>query len=541
MWSPHGIEPREGAELSKRASVCQRSSQGAEAPQRSVRAARGRDSLPRHLELTRTSAKGSFSFTEGSCGNCIPEFGFRAGCAFRFEAAWESAARNFAELRDALSGWACQRKTHPSLLRKNGARFSAAYFRRTCASRRAISGPPARAFLPLLRHFVDRSVACPHARVYSKRYFSYAMRCRFDLRDSKGAVMERILGVNLSGWFIPEPWVTPSLYAATGASNAAELQEAMGTAAYNERMRRHYETFVSEDDFRRMAQIGLNAVRLPVPWYAFGSQESDASYISVVDYIDRAIEWAAKYNIRVLLDLATVPGGQGDSNDSPTTPEAVAEWHSSTNGRHVALDVLERLADRYGEAESLLGIELLDTPQMSVRKSLFTMTDGIPAHYLRNFYRDAYELVRSYMPEDKIVVFSSSGHPGEWKHFMRGAKYKNVYMDLHLYHYRDEYALDITSPRGLTTAISRNKRELKEAVATGFPVLVGEWSGAAIFANSSVTPEGRNAYERVFIANQLASFAPAAGWFFQTWKTEKRIAAWDARAALGTLERGMIE
>lgn len=77
--------------------------------------------------------------------------------------------------------------------------------------------------------------------------------------------MERILGVNLSGWFIPEPWVTPSLYAATGASNAAELQEAMGTAAYNERMRRHYETFVSEDDFRRMAQIGLNAVRLPVP------------------------------------------------------------------------------------------------------------------------------------------------------------------------------------------------------------------------------------------------------------------------------------
>ena len=120
--------------------------------------------------------------------------------------------------------------------------------------------------------------------------------------------MERILGVNLSGWFIPEPWVTPSLYAATGASNAAELQEAMGTAAYNERMRRHYETFVSEDDFRRMAQIGLNAVRLPVPWYAFGSQESDASYISVVDYIDRAIEWAAKYDIRVLLDLATRPG-----------------------------------------------------------------------------------------------------------------------------------------------------------------------------------------------------------------------------------------
>ena len=93
MWTMHGIEPREGAELRKRASVFQRSSQGAQAPQRSVRAARGRDSLPRHLELTRTSAKGSFSFIEGSA---------------------EIASRNLASEWDALSG---------------------AYFRRACTSR----------------------------------------------------------------------------------------------------------------------------------------------------------------------------------------------------------------------------------------------------------------------------------------------------------------------------------------------------------------------------------------------------------------------
>ena len=352
---------------------------------------------------------------------------------------------------------------------------------------------------------------------------------------------ERIHGVNLSGWFIPETWVSPSLFAATGAANALELQRALGPAVYSERLRHHFETFITEDDFRRIAAIGFNSVRIPVPWHVFGAREDAFTNIPAIDYVDRAIEWAEKYELSVLLSLATVPGGQGDSNESPTTPESTADWHSSKNGRHVALTTLEKLAARYGSAASLLGIELLDSPVVSVRKNIFTVTDGIPAHYLRNFYRDAYELVRSYMPEDKIVVFSSSGHPSEWKHFMRGAKYKNVYMDLHLYHYRDEYALDITSPRGLTTAISRNKRELKEAISTGFPVLVGEWSGAAIFANSSVTPEGRNAYERVFIANQLASFAPAAGWFFQTWKTEKRIAAWDARAALGTLERGMIE
>lgn len=357
----------------------------------------------------------------------------------------------------------------------------------------------------------------------------------------KGATMnKRIKGVNLSGWFIPEPWVTPSLFAATGASNAEELQAALGTAEYNERMRQHYESFMTEDDFRRIAAIGLDAVRLPVPWYAFGSQEEDASYISVVDYIDRTMEWAGKYDLKVLLDLATVPGGQGDSNEQSLS-EFTAEWHSSTSGRHTALQTLERLAERYGSAESLLGIELLDSPQMRQRQGLFGMTDGIPAHYLRNFYRDAYKLVRMHMPVDKMVVFSSSGYPSEWKRFMSSSRYENVVMDVHLYHYQDELSQDITSPNGLAKAIARNKKVLKEATSCGLPVIVGEWSGAAVFANSSVTPEGRAAYERIFVANQLASFTSAQGWFFQTWKTEKRIPAWDARATLATFEKAMID
>ena len=351
----------------------------------------------------------------------------------------------------------------------------------------------------------------------------------------------RIRGVNLSGWFIPEPWVTPSLFAATGASNDAELQQALGAARYNERMRRHFETFISEDDFRRIASIGLNSVRLPVPWCAFGIQREDDERISVIDYIDRAMEWGACHGVSVLLDLATVPGGQGDSNDSPTTPESTAAWHSSANGRHVALDVLERLASRYGNAPALAGIELLDSPVMSARRGVFQVTPGIPIHYLRNFYRDAYELVRAHMPADKAVVFSASGHPERWRHFMRGDRYENVRIDVHLYHYRDETARDITSPRGISDAVARNKRVLREAAATGFQVIVGEWSGAAVLSSASVTPEGRAAYERVFISNQLATFDAAAGWYFQTWKTEKRIPAWDARVALGTLERAMIE
>lgn len=139
--------------------------------------------------------------------------------------------------------------------------------------------------------------------------------------------------------------------------------------------------------------------------------------------------------------------------------------------------------------------ELLDSPVMSVRKNLFTVTEGIPSHYLRNFYRDAYEAIRRHMPSRKVIVFSDSGHPGAWKRFMAGDRYQNVVMDLHLYHFRDETAQDITTPRGLAAALGRNKDLIRRATDLGFPVFVGEWSGAAVLAGSSLTPEGRRAYE----------------------------------------------
>ncbi|QWT17456.1 cellulase family glycosylhydrolase [Collinsella sp. zg1085] len=366
-------------------------------------------------------------------------------------------------------------------------------------------------------------------------------RVRLRRRKQKLPAYGQLRGANLSGWLIPEPWVCPTLFEGTGASTEQELQQALGTTEYNERLRQHLESFITEADFRRMALIGLNAVRIPVPWYAFGVQSEGKTYIPLIDYIDRAFEWANQYEIAVILTLATVPGGQGDAHEPTTAPNYIAEWHASHNGRYAALEVLEKLAIRYGEDDALAGIELLDAPVMRVRQGLFAMSDGIPIHYLRNYYRDAYARIRAHMPASKAIIFSDSGHPERWRGFMRGSTYENIMIDVHVYHYRDQFAQDITSPKGIVQAIVRTKASIELAQQTGFPVLVGEWSGAAVLSSSRVTPEGRAAYERVFIANQLSAFKQCAGWFFQTWKTEKRIPAWDARVALGTLERAMLE
>ena len=83
-------------------------------------------------------------------------------------------------------------------------------------------------------------------------------------------------------------------------------------------------------------------------------------------------------------------------------------------------------------------------------------------------------------------------------------------------------------------------KALAQAAKSGLPAMVGSWSGALPLADSLMTPEGRIALERIYISEQLATFKPCAAWFFQTWKTEGRLAGWDARVSLSSFERRML-
>ena len=68
-------------------------------------------------------------------------------------------------------------------------------------------------------------------------------------------------GVNLGGWFVVEPWMTPALFAGTSAVDEHTLME---TPDGPELIRRHRETFITEADFAWIAEHGLSLVRLPV-------------------------------------------------------------------------------------------------------------------------------------------------------------------------------------------------------------------------------------------------------------------------------------
>lgn len=128
---------------------------------------------------------------------------------------------------------------------------------------------------------------------------------------------DRILGVNLGGWLVPEPFIAPALfepYENTSSPAVDEftlsqkwLQEG-GADNLKTKMTQHYDTFITERDFASIAAAGLNWVRLPIGFWALETY-SDEPFLEGVswNYFLKAIEWARKYGLRILLDLHAAP------------------------------------------------------------------------------------------------------------------------------------------------------------------------------------------------------------------------------------------
>lgn len=340
-------------------------------------------------------------------------------------------------------------------------------------------------------------------------------------------------GVNLSGWLTLEQWVTPELFADSGALDEPSLVTSLGRERYRQLVCRHREDFLSQADFTQIAARGFNAVRLPVPWYAFGEPGPEPGpYVSCMDHVDNALDWAEEVGLAVLLVLAISPG----SPDERAVP--LRKHGDFMSYRSDLLDVIAALCKRYASRVGFLGIEVADAPVAQARMGL-TLTEGIPLHNLRNYYRDAYEVVRATAGDEALVVLPDARQPGAWKRFMAQDRYHNVWLDCHLFHHTDR--VDAVGPSGVRRLVDRSRRTLARARKSGLPTMVGKWSASLPYADAMMTPEGQIALARVYVSEQLSAFADCPGWFFQTWKTSGRLVGWDARVALATFERRMLD
>ena len=149
----------------------------------------------------------------------------------------------------------------------------------------------------------------------------------------------------------------PDLFESTHTEDETWLSRNLPTDEFAALIKKHRDTYVTEEDFRFISENRLNTVRLPVPYFTFGDRPP---FVGCVEWIDKAFDWAEKYGLQILLDLHTVPYSQNGYDNGGLT--GVCHWYKHPDEVEFALTVLERLAQRYGKRPGLFGIEVLNEP-----------------------------------------------------------------------------------------------------------------------------------------------------------------------------------
>ncbi|WLF77852.1 glucan exo-1,3-beta-glucosidase [Lodderomyces elongisporus] len=398
-------------------------------------------------------------------------------------------------------------------------------------------------------------------------------------------------GISIGGWLVLEPYITPSLFNKTLNENETSSEipvdeyhfcEKLGKKEASKRLEEHWSTFYNETDFQEIRQHGLNMVRLPIGYWAFEPMDDDPYVMGAQDYLDKAIEWSAENDLKVLIDLHGAPNSQNGFDNSGLRNIGYPGWQNKTEYVDHTIKVLQQVYAKYGGenySDVVIGIEVLNEPF----GPKLDMTD------LKKFYIDTYRDAREIQTVNNSIFFHDAFQSiSYWDDFLtKGSvkyqnhtnstngtnstnhtnstngtridkvEFNNIYIDHHHYEVFGNVVADNVTQH-LNNIVNYSKDIAKEK----HRAIVGEWSAALTDCSPWLNGvglgsryEGTDPYDndrvgncniinrsgkkwtkeqkkdhRRFVEMQLYQYSQNTnGWIFWCWKTEGGAIEWDFR------------
>lgn len=369
-----------------------------------------------------------------------------------------------------------------------------------------------------------------------KRQSSGAKAPSFDFGGQK------VRGVNTGGWFVLEPWITPSIFEGNSAVDEYTLADAMGRDAAKAMLQKHWDTWYTADDFKQMAAAGLNLVRIPIGWWSVLPRDGMPYIAGAYDKLGEALDWAQSAGLKVMIDLHGAPESQNGFDNSGK--RGSVGW---TQGDSVDYTkrVLNKIRDDHASHPAVAAIQLLNEP----------LGPNLNMDTVRQFYMDGWGNLR----DSGVAVTFHDAFQGVTSWNSWGSGMWNLLLDTHHYEIFDTSAVAMSIDDHVKTACGFGK----QMASTGKWTIAGEWTGALTDCTKWLNGKDRGArYDGTFegssrvgscdgkysgtVANlsgdykndvrryieaQLDAFEMASGWIFWTWKTESS-PEWDMQALL---------
>ena len=116
----------------------------------------------------------------------------------------------------------------------------------------------------------------------------------------------------------------------------------------------HLDSFIKENDIKRIKDIGCDHLRLPVDFENIYDEKKKCSNPIGYKYIDLCIEWCKKYGLNVVLDLHKAPGYVFDDL------EYSSGFFDNPDLTSLFLDIWDNLSKRYSKYSDMMMFEMLN-------------------------------------------------------------------------------------------------------------------------------------------------------------------------------------
>jgi len=122
----------------------------------------------------------------------------------------------------------------------------------------------------------------------------------------------KVKGVNIGSWLLLEKWITPAVFDGLPdwVNDEYQLCQYLGYQAAEQRLRAHWDTWVTEADFISFKNAGLNHVRLPIGYWALDIRPGEPWVWGSWEYVLKAADWCRKHGLQLMIDLHGAPGSQ---------------------------------------------------------------------------------------------------------------------------------------------------------------------------------------------------------------------------------------
>jgi len=303
-----------------------------------------------------------------------------------------------------------------------------------------------------------------------------------------------MIGTNIGGWLVLEPWITPSLfYRYLGLSHNSEKNnigidsytvcESLGPEEGNKVMRAHWDSWYTEDHIKQLADRKVEMVRLPIGDWTL---DPYGPYVGCMDGAADKIQWmldtCEKYGIKVLMDVHAVKGSQNGFDNSGQTKRL--EWIDDDHFKHWSV------ADANWQGEFKDGEFVRDQDNFNrsvqVSEDLLKKWGSHPAFgafepvnepwwnsdydYLKQFYREVRPLVQKYAPQAYFVFHDGFSYDGGlWNDLFEDTD--KVVLDHHYYQAFNYYANG-----SVKESCDQYNQNSEDAKKIKFDVWIGEWA-----------------------------------------------------------------